>query len=174
VYLYSWSVNSKPSSSSCLQWCTEKTWYVITSPHALHFANSPKNCTSVNPGCSRQSSLLNLRQSVLYPKSMPPILPLSRGGASFRSATSALKKKCSYDGLFSLTCYSISSFQGSWPLTNLWVVEAQWRSYFAHLLFDLIKHLYAWIRGGIGNKPLGRNILTGTPILLYILSNSTR
>jgi len=174
VYLYSWSVNSKPSSPSHLQWCTEKTWCVITSPHASHFANSPKNSTSVNSSHSRQSSLLNLCQSVSYLKSMPPILPSLRGGASFRSATSALKNKCSYDGSFLLTCYSISSFQGSWPPTNLWVVEAQRRSYLAHLLFDLIKHLYAWMREWISNKPLRRNILTGTPILLYILSNGTR
>jgi len=93
-YFYSWSVNSKPSSPSCLQWCTGKTWHVMTSPHASHFANSPKNSTSVNPGRSRQSSLLNLYQSVSYPKSMPPALTLtsSRGGGHLdrhnRGATS--------------------------------------------------------------------------------------
>ena len=150
-------------------------WKDFASSHASHFANSPKNSTSVNPGHSRWSSLLNLHQSVSYPKSMPPAPTLTSSirGMSFRSATGALKNKCSYDGAFLLTCHGIFSFQGSRPPTNLWVVEAQWRSNFAWILFDLSIFMRE-CKKGLGDKPLGRNLLTRTPVLLYILSNGTR
>ena len=41
----------------------------MTSLQTLHFANNPKNSSSLSPGRSRRSSLTIFRQSVSYPKS---------------------------------------------------------------------------------------------------------
>ena len=74
--------------------------------------------------------------------------------------------------MFSPTCLSICSFQGSRRLTNLRVVEAQRRYNAVGFWFDLRSFMHER-KLELCDKPLGRYLLIGTPILVYNLSNGT-
>ena len=106
----------------------------MTSLQTLHFANNPKNSSSLSPGWSRRSSLTIFRQSVSYPKST---FSAGRTGSSVKSTTMANQSLlvCStrrhiFTHLLVHTVHrSSSGLENSWTLTLSYeqLVEGKFR-----------------------------------------------